>query len=323
MPLSNETWKAVVRRKFKMSTQFRNLDAAVVQYLNLTPAPQKEDARQTLKVRWDAWEKKLEQNGKTYKSSDRYFQNCALDDVASLVAGAGVKAELNVKLSPSRQNAVIQQRDALTPNLRSGGTHHVKNNAGTWEPVIFPQEQTYSCTCACATTFLNKLIGQPVTEAAFKDRYNKITGSAHDFGLAGTVWPPIRETLAYFGADVTFQTTSNWDALKSILQQATRDVPVLFGVRWDGGGGHAVMCLGHGPIPGWGLGQVGFLIHDPWPEDKHPGLRDDGDYFVYVNNNWSKATAQSKWGCITGKKTPTVSQFAKPASYKQVGRKVM
>ena len=110
MPLSNETWKAVVRRKFKMSTQFRNLDAAVVQYLNLTPAPQKEDARQTLKVRWDAWEKKLEQNGKTYKSSDRYFQNCALDDVASLVAGAGVKAELNVKLSPSRQNAVTTSR---------------------------------------------------------------------------------------------------------------------------------------------------------------------------------------------------------------------
>jgi hypothetical protein len=318
MALTSKTWGEIVKKKYLQSNDFKLLNSKVIAYLEAPVMTQQ--IRSDLISAWKAWELKLKQKNKTYKTSDRYVANGALEDIAQLASNPTI---------PRSYNEMIRQRDALNPEIRSEGNRNVKSASGSWKQAIFTQQQKYSCTCACATTFLSKLIDQPITEIAFKQRYNKINNSEHDFGKSGTTWEPICKTLKDFNADVVFHTTNNWVSLKTILNKASFDQPVLFGVEWDNGGspggGHAVMCIGKGPIPGWNGAEGlagGFLIEDPWGKHETPGLLLSGEYHVYSQDGyWSKANAQPAWGCITGKKS--IKEYVKYGSHLKVGRKIM
>jgi hypothetical protein len=331
MPLELVSWNAVVKKKFMQSTEFKNLDVAVATYL--LPNGKTQQSLANLAIRWKAWEEKLRQKNKNYKNSDRYSPGCALDDIAQLLSASGLvhfAPILGVHPSiPRNHMELIQQRDALNPNIRSGGNQYERTGGG-WKEKIFSQEETYSCTCACATTFLSKLIEQPVDEKAFKAKYSEINGYMHDFSKGGTTWDPICRTLEAFGADVVFHKTGNLDLLKGYLIQGSFDLPVLFGIQWDSGGspggGHALMCIGKGPIPGWNKVEGpggGFLIQDPWHDHQSPGMLDNGVYYVQTKttNIFNKGNAKPEWGCITGKKFRR--EYGKFASPKTVGKKVM
>ena len=326
MALDIITWKAVCKKKFFRSSAFKALNAAVTTYLNLGAS--------------GLPNLKFISKSKTYQSSDRYSPGCALDDIARLVGsspattspsattGTTAKKPVIPMSDPTKVQQLIRERDALTPDIRPSGNRYV-NQGGKFQPKIFDQEQNYSCTCACATTFLSRLTGKPVDEGAFRHRYNQTTGSSHDFTAGGTLWGPIAETLRAFDADVTVETTSDWGELKRKLDTATGEVPVLFGIQWDNGGspggGHAIMCIGTGTIPGWRGGQTGYLIDDPWSAHTTPGLldiTDKGYYWVWDTKTSSSAEgyAVPSWGCVTGKKSKR--EFGKNLSHTK-GIKVM
>ena len=325
MALTAKTWKAVVTKKMLKSTEFKVLNQAVCGYLM-----NKVD-KQKLAGAWGAWEAKLKKKGKDYKSSDRYATGCALDDLAVLV---GVSASASPAASPAASTSkktgaprshqqVVAARAAedLKRGVRPGGNNYVKTSSG-WKPKIFTQEETYSCTCACATTFLSKLIDTPVTEKSFKTKFNQVNGTSHNFSAGGTLWQPIVKTLREFGADASFKSTSTWQDLAGHLNKATPQKPVMLGVQWDNGGspggGHAIMCVGTGKIPGWAGGQTGYLIEDPWMTHDLPGLLDYGNSGYYWV--WDKASAKasqayvnSAWGCVIGKRSP--HEFGKKMSH--------
>lgn len=165
-----------------------------------------------------------------------------------------------------------------------------------------------------------------MTEDAFKKEFRNTTGAAHDFSKGGTYWEPIVKTLHVFEADAQFRKTDSWDALKAYLDKASESAPVMLGIEWEGGGGHAVMCVGKGQIPGWqgseGPGG-GYRMEDPWGQNELPGMMLNGTYYVRDSStkNISKATAVHAAGCVTGKISPR--EFGKAISVARGGVKVM
>jgi len=81
MALTLISWNAVVSKKWKTSSEFKQLDTAVKAYIANTASAQNLSA---LKAKWDAWNVALGKDGKTYSTSDRYTKGCALDDIATL-----------------------------------------------------------------------------------------------------------------------------------------------------------------------------------------------------------------------------------------------
>jgi hypothetical protein len=305
MPLDLATWKLVVKKKFRTTSEFDQLDGAVRSYLLRVD----DNTTLVLRQKWRAWTQKLAKNGKTYQKSDRYVAGGALDTIAAIVA-------INV---PTSQAQAIERRDALS-NERPG--EFVRSPSGRWMEKIFKQEEEYSCTQACACMFLRILVGTSLKEELFKDEFRKVGGD-HDFSRSGTLWDNVVIALNKCGADAVHEPTSDWDALKAKLRTATEDVPVLLGVEWTGGGGHAIMCKGPGTIrfSSSSTAFAGFLIEDPYPTHKEPGLLDNGDYWVRTSQtDWSKGEARAAWGCVMGKKS--AKEFGKPISYTK-GVKVM
>lgn len=90
MALTITEWKRVVAKKFLRSDEFRKLDDAVSDFLHGVNGhdaiAQKERKRKkaNVKVAFDAWLAKLARSGKTYKTSARYFDGCALEDLAKI-----------------------------------------------------------------------------------------------------------------------------------------------------------------------------------------------------------------------------------------------
>lgn len=314
MALTLQRWKQVVKSKYFQSTEFRTLDNAVVQYINTNPKGKA--VNDPLVNAWNSWLGKLTKKGKTLQQSDRYSVGCALDDIEQIVANAALAL-------PNSLQAQIAARDALTPDERSGGNHFVKG-VGGWQQRIFSQEQNNSCTCACATTFLSKLIDKPVSEDAFRQAYNRINGK-NDFNIRGSFLPEIAATMQDFGADAVMRNPATWDDMKGILTTASRENPVLMVVVWGTpgaptGGAHAVMCIGEGAIQGWGRPQRGFLMEDPWPAHSHPGLLDDATYLVWNSASWSQGYGDESYGCIVGKKSRREQRMG---DYRRIGHKVM
>ena len=73
MPLTAETWNAVVKKQKKASTAFGELDRAVRIYLTYHKSS---DYLPSLKTAWDAWNKEC--GG--YLNSKRYVKEGALDE---------------------------------------------------------------------------------------------------------------------------------------------------------------------------------------------------------------------------------------------------
>lgn len=317
MALTLQTWRRVVRRKYFQSTSFRTLNNAVVQYINANPKSL--TVKRPLVAAWESWLAKLERKGKTLQRSDRYRRGCALDDVERIVAQIALEM-------PRSREAMIAANNARNPDERSGGNFYVRGQGG-FQQGVFSQEEQNSCTCACATTFLSKLIDRPIAEDAFKREYNRVNRVNNDFRIRGSYLPEVLNTMRAFNADAEVRNPANLGELLTILRDATRDVPIMLVVKWGTpaaptGGAHAVMCLGDGFEPPWTAADTGFLMGDPWPTHQAPRLLDDGTYCVYDNRNrgWSEGFADSTYGCIVGKKA--VREFARAAHHTRVGVKV-
>ncbi len=318
MPLTAASWNQVVRRKRLKSGAFKALNRAVVAYLR----DGSHANHLALVSAWRAWQTKLSRKNKSYRTSNRYTGGCALDDIARLVAPSApiptrARATSGAR-RPRSHSAVIRERDAMTPDVRAGGNNYVLTADG-WQQRIFPQEEHFSCTCACATTFLSRLIDKPVTEDAFKAQFRKLNG-AHDFSSTGTFWPGIKATLEHFGADVTHHDTPTWDSMKALLNKATAQEPVLLGVFWTGGGGHAVMGIGpEGKIDGWPATDTAYPIEDPWPTNSATGLEPTGTYWTYNTKEsaWQEATVGYRHGCITGKRARR--EFGRRMGHREAG----
>jgi hypothetical protein len=96
MALTLATWNTVVGKKWSTSSAFKELDTAVKAYINsATPL-----TLSALKTKWTAWTSKLQKDGKTYLTSDRYVKGGALDDVAALCQGPGIGAPASGKAVP-------------------------------------------------------------------------------------------------------------------------------------------------------------------------------------------------------------------------------
>ncbi|MEL7219157.1 MAG: hypothetical protein AAGK01_12090 [Pseudomonadota bacterium] len=317
MALTLKSWRKVVKSKWFQSDSFKNLNSAVVQYINANPKGMR--VRQPLVTAWDEWLEKLQRKGKTLQQSDRYRRGCALDDIEQIVAQ--YRAEF-----PRSQQQAIAARDAANPTERRAGNHYVKGRGG-WQRGIFSQQQQNSCTCACATTFLSKLIDRPIKESDFRNTYNRVNGVNNDFRVRGSYLPRIANTMRAYDAEVQLHNPANLDQLKALLDGATRELPMMIAIRWGTpthptGGAHAVMCLGDGFEPPWTAAHGGYLMEDPWPSHATPRLLDDGAYHVLDrrNNSWSEGFVDPAYGCIVGQKK--VREFARPAHYRNVGVKV-
>ncbi|HEV7927930.1 MAG TPA: hypothetical protein VGR14_21450 [Verrucomicrobiae bacterium] len=304
MALTLQSWNSVVKKKYRTTGEFDKLDGAVRRYLLRVDDSTTSDLRQ----RWGAWTQKLATNGKTYQTSDRYIPGGALDSIAAIVAIA----------APTSLDQAIAQRDAISIE-RPG--EFVRSPSGRWTQKIYTQEEEYSCTQACACTFLRKLVGTSMKEDLFKDEFRKAAGN-HDFSTSGTLWDNVVVALNKCGADAVHEQTSDWDTMKGKLRSATGDVPVLLGVEWTTKGGHAIMCKGPGTIrfSTSSTSFAGFLIEDPYSTHQEPGLLDDGTYWVRSGQSWSEGAAKPAWGCVVGKKS--AKEFGKPISYTK-GVKVM
>jgi hypothetical protein len=190
------------------------------------------------------------------------------------------------------------------------GAAYKKNAQGKFEKTIYGQEKTNSCTCACSCTFSGYLADQQLREDVFRAAYNRINGVMHDFETKGTFLPPIARTLQSLGVDAAHVPTADWPALKAGLMKGRPDAPVMLGVYWAGGGGHAILCKGPGTVR-WtdDLGHAqtapGFLIEDPWPTHADAMMFDDGEYWVRdtARGRWSHGSAASNAGYIFGKKS--------------------
>lgn len=318
MALTLQTWKVVVDKKWATSASFKQLDQAVRAYLlNSDPS-----TLLVLKQRWDAWNLTLanKKGAKTYQTSDRYVAGCALDDLDAMFQ---IPASSSGFPAIRSQAELIRQRDALSDE-RSGEFVKV---SGKWQKKIFTQQESESCTCACATTFLAKLDPTiQLKEEVFKREFDKQIGGHHDFSSSGTFFPNIVKTLVSFGADVEHQATTDRTDLLAKLSRATKQVPILFGVSWTGGGGHAVMCMGPGQVQFSTLTYPfqGFLIEDPAAEHEEPGMESDGHYWAKIKGtgNWSEGWANPTFGCVVGKAAQRIDR-GKNISHLKGGIRVM
>ena len=315
MALTLQSWKAVVQKKFSQSDSFKLLDRAVKNYL----VNNDQTALSALQTSWNNWSLALGQKkgAKTYQTSDRYTPGCALDDIAAMFQPPPTP----VASHPTTLNQLIQQRDALSDER---GGEFVKVN-GKWQQKIFTQQEANSCTCACATTFLRKLMGTSLKEEVFKSEYNKQMG-AHDFSTSGAYLEDVTKVLIACGGDVVHVPTTNKNALLDKLRTATREVPIMFAVAWIGGGAHAVMCQGQGQVQAstWTVPAQGFLVEDPAGEHEEVLMLADGHYYARTRGtgNWSEGWADPIYGCIVGKPSHSTGQ-TQFASYRKVGVPVM
>jgi hypothetical protein len=316
MALTLQSWKRVVDSKSAKTDSFKQLDRAVRGYL----LNSNQTTLGALRTSWDNWNQALGQKkvAKTYQTSDRYELGGALDDIAAILQPPPV-APSSV---PMTHDELIRQRDLLSDE-RSG--EFVKVN-GKWQQKIFTQQETNSCTCACATTFLRKLMGTSLKEDVFKREYDRQMGAHHDFTATGAYLEDITKVLTACGADVVHEPTTNSQALLNKLRAATKDVPILFAVSWVGGGAHAVMCQGQGQVQAstWATPMLGFLVEDPAGEHEEVLMLANGDYWARTRGtgDWSEGRADAQYGCIIGKPSQP-SGRGNFASHQTVGVRVM
>jgi hypothetical protein len=314
MPLTLTTWKAVVDKKYFESDTFKRLDRSVRNYL---VKPGDKTALDDLRDAWDAWNDSLgkKKGHKTYKTSDRYTPGCALDDIAAILQPPPVP----ISTVPMTLAEQVRQRDLLSDE-RSGEFVKV---GGKWQQKIFTQQEANSCTCACATTFLSKLIGTSLKEDVFKKEYEKQIG-AHDFTKSGAFLDDITKVLAACGADVVHKTTADLTTLLAELQKGTKHIPLVFGVSWKGGGAHAVMAEGQGQVQAshWATSSLCFIVEDPAAEHEEVLMYTDGSYYARVKGtgHWSEGSANPVYGCIIGK--PSSGREVR-SDYRTVGVKVL
>ncbi len=68
----------------------------------------------------------------------------------------------------------------------------------------------------------------------------------------------------------TFDSTANaaisWNTL--VEQISTRHTPVLYGIGWNGGGGHMLVAVGWFSL----MGRNWVLVNDPWPPPSSPSI---------------------------------------------------
>jgi hypothetical protein len=105
MALTLISWNAVVSKKWKTSSEFKQLDTAVKAYIGNTASAQN---LSTLKTKWDAWNVALGKDGKTYSTSDRYTKGCALDDIATLFKAVPKAAPGAALAAPNPQALAAQ-----------------------------------------------------------------------------------------------------------------------------------------------------------------------------------------------------------------------
>lgn len=112
MTLNTTTWQQVVKKKWKTTTEFKNLDRAVTAYIG---GPAIGNNLGNMRTAWNAWIAKFPASN--YKQSDRYTNNCALDDIARIVnpqqgaVPAPVPAPLQAQMA-LQARAALQQREA-------------------------------------------------------------------------------------------------------------------------------------------------------------------------------------------------------------------
>ena len=75
MELTMPEWNRVVKRQYRTTKEFKNLDAAVQRFIIL------KNNKPELRDTWEAWIKKFTLLNRTYKDSMRWTAGCALDAV--------------------------------------------------------------------------------------------------------------------------------------------------------------------------------------------------------------------------------------------------
>lgn len=320
MALTTPRWNEVANRKRRQTDNFRALDQAVRAYIQHPFVLQTNQ----LHAAWHTWIAKF--TGNDYTRSDRYRNNCALDDIDALLNPPVVAAVPPPPPAPHappppvphapphpvphappppvphapppqipRSHAeVLAANAALTPHLQE--TRWERNAQGNFQQIIFDQEQQSSCTCACAITMHRRLGGASLQEHVFRAKFSELHG-AHDFEQVGSWLPKIAQTLGALGADVQHHNTNTWNQLKGFLMQATRQNPVMMVIQWNGSNvTHAVLCLGQSA-------GGGFEMEDPVDHYSNPTMGDNGHYTVSddITGATVHATAFAWAGCIVGK----------------------
>ena len=225
-----------------------------------------------------------------------------VDDVLGAISRsvAGRQRRAKNMAAESSRRAVSENRERIDGNV------YERTSSGRFKRVAFSQEQNNSCACACACTFASYVSGVALREDTFREKYNNIKGSRHDFNTVGTRFPLVASTLRDLGVDVMHVNTGDYPALANALRNASRKRPVLFGISWGDGttdqGSHALICTGTTNIDYNNQLWAGFTVEDPWGTNRAPMLFDDGTYWVYDSQTaqWGEGYANYDFGYIKG-----------------------
>lgn len=224
-----------------------------------------------------------------------------LDEIARSRHAPQASAKPDVQAMVAKSKALAKDMDAE----RQYGNDFVKNSQGHWERKIFTQELSNSCTCACACTYASLLDDKALREDVFRQAVNKVLGYRHNFETSGMRLDAIAKALQHLKIDAAHIQTSSLTELQNGLRRATASQPVLYGVSWNGGGAHAIICTGTAMVDdGQGGISPGFKVMDPWKTHMSPRQFDDGTYWVWDSSGggWSTGVADQKWGYIVGKR---------------------